>query len=80
MLWRSMFYIPGDITLHGYEVEKRYVEIVEWVRSAVHIPIAVKLNPYFSNMGKMAADLSFAGANGLVLFNRFTNRILISIL
>ncbi|HRD07399.1 MAG: dihydroorotate dehydrogenase-like protein [Saprospiraceae bacterium] len=67
----NVFYIPGDITLHGYEVEKRYVEIVEWVRSAVHIPIAVKLNPYFSNMGKMAADLSFAGANGLVLFNRF---------
>ncbi|HMS98661.1 MAG TPA: dihydroorotate dehydrogenase-like protein [Saprospiraceae bacterium] len=67
----NVFYIPADIATSGAEVEKRYVEIVEWVRSAVHIPIAVKLNPYFSNMGKVASDLSYAGANGLTLFNRF---------
>ncbi len=67
----NVFYIAADVEMGGRVVEERYVDIVEMVRSAVQIPIAVKLNPYFSAMGSVARDLADAGANGLVLFNRF---------
>jgi len=52
-------------------VEQRYLDIVREVRSTVRIPIAVKLPPYFSSPAHMAAELVRAGADGLVLFNRF---------
>ena len=52
-------------------MERTYIEIVEEVRSVVTIPLAVKLGPYFSNMAYMASKLETAGADGLVLFNRF---------
>ncbi|MBK6933139.1 MAG: dihydroorotate dehydrogenase-like protein [Saprospirales bacterium] len=67
----NVFYIAADIHQEGRLVEERYLEIVESVRSTVKIPVAVKLNPYFSAMGNMARELVLAGANGLVLFNRF---------
>lgn len=67
----NVFYIPGDIRLTGQQVEQRYIDIVSTVRKQVHIPIAVKLNPYFSATGHMAKQISDAGANALVLFNRF---------
>jgi len=53
------------------EVERTYVEIVETVKSVVTIPVAVKLGPFFSNMAHMARRLDWAGADALVLFNRF---------
>jgi dihydroorotate dehydrogenase (fumarate) len=55
----------------GADVEQTYVEILRAVKSAVGIPVAVKLGPYFSNMANMAKRLDEAGANALVLFNRF---------
>jgi len=55
----------------GREVEDRYIAILEAVKQAVRIPVAVKLSPYFSAMGHMAGRLVEAGADGLVLFNRF---------
>jgi dihydroorotate dehydrogenase (fumarate) len=55
----------------GYEVEQQYVDIVRAVKSSVRIPVAIKLSPFFSNMAHMAKWLEDAGANGLVLFNRF---------
>ncbi|MDX1942115.1 MAG: dihydroorotate dehydrogenase-like protein [Saprospiraceae bacterium] len=67
----NVFYIPADIRLTGSEVEQRYLSIISEVRKNVHIPIAVKLNPYFSAPGHMAKQISDAGANALVLFNRF---------
>jgi dihydroorotate dehydrogenase (fumarate) len=67
----NIYYLPTDIELAGSEVEQNYINIVSTVRSAVSIPIAVKLSPYFSNMANMAKLLAEAGANGLVLFNRF---------
>jgi dihydroorotate dehydrogenase (fumarate) len=67
----NIFYIPGDLTLTGREVEQRYVEIVQAVRGAVGVPIAVKMNPFFSAIGEMALRFVDAGADGLVLFNRF---------
>jgi dihydroorotate dehydrogenase (fumarate) len=67
----NVFYIPADINLDGRAVEQRYIDIVRQVRSAVKMPVAIKLNPYFSAMGNMALQLKQAGANALVLFNRF---------
>lgn len=67
----NIFFIPGDVSLAAAAVEHRYVHIVEMVKATVKIPVAVKLNPYFSSMGNMAMKLQQAGANALVLFNRF---------
>jgi dihydroorotate dehydrogenase (fumarate) len=67
----NIFFIPADIAISGREVEERYVRIVSRVKRAVDIPIAVKLSPFFSSIGEMARWLVEAGADGLVLFNRF---------
>ena len=67
----NVFYIPADIHLNGQEVEKRYLDIIRLVKSAVDLPVAIKLNPYFSAMGNMAAQAAAAGADALVMFNRF---------
>ncbi|MBM4086960.1 MAG: dihydroorotate dehydrogenase-like protein [Planctomycetes bacterium] len=67
----NIYYIPTDMDLGAAEVEKTYVEILQAVKSEVTIPVAVKLSPFFSNMANMAKRLDAAGANGLVLFNRF---------
>jgi dihydroorotate dehydrogenase (fumarate) len=67
----NVFYIPADIRISGPEVEQRYLDIVAAVKSRVKIPVAFKLNPYFSATGSMAARLAGAGADALVLFNRF---------
>ncbi|CAN5528895.1 dihydroorotate dehydrogenase-like protein [soil metagenome] len=67
----NVYFIPADIQMTSNDVEKRYVDIVELVRSTVSIPIAVKLNPYFSSIGNMSQKLSKAGADALVFFNRF---------
>jgi dihydroorotate dehydrogenase (fumarate) len=67
----NIFFIPADLTITGREVEQRYEDIVSAVSAAVSIPVAVKLNPFFSAMGEMAGRLVSAGARGLVLFNRF---------
>ena len=53
------------------EVEQRHVEILTTVKAVVSVPVAVKLSPYFSSTGEMAQRLDRAGADGLVLFNRF---------
>jgi dihydroorotate dehydrogenase (fumarate) len=55
----------------GADVEARYLEILYRVKSSINIPVAVKLSPYFSSFAHVAASLARAGANGLVLFNRF---------
>ena len=67
----NIFYIPADVSVSGREVEDRYVRIVRRVKGAVGIPVAVKLSPFFSSTGEMARRLVEAGADGLVLFNRF---------
>ena len=50
----NIFFIPGDIHVSSSEVEHRYLNIITEVRNTVKIPVAVKLNPYFSSMGNMA--------------------------
>ena len=67
----NIFYIPADVRLSGAEVEQRYIDIIRLLKKTVKIPIAVKMNPYFSAMGHMALQMQEAGADGLVLFNRF---------
>ena len=67
----NIYYIPADLTTSGREVEQRYIEIVKAVKAAVSIPVAVKLSPFFSAIGSMAKALDDAGADALVLFNRF---------
>ena len=67
----NIYYIPTDMDQSGTDVEKNYVEILNAVKSAISIPVAVKLSPFFSNFANMAKRLDQAGANGLVLFNRF---------
>ena len=67
----NIYYIAADESLSGADVEQNYVEILKAVREQVTIPIAVKLGPYFSSLANFARRLDDAGANGLVLFNRF---------
>jgi len=67
----NVYYIPSDMELSGGNVEQTYIDILRSVKSAVKIPVSIKLSPYFSNMANMARRLDDAGANGLVLFNRF---------
>lgn len=67
----NIYYIPTDMDMTSAQVEHSYLDILKSVRSAVHIPVAVKLSPFFTNFANMAKRLDLAGANGLVLFNRF---------
>lgn len=63
--------LPGDSHVSGRDVEQRHLDILAGVKAAVTVPVAVKLNPYFSATADMARSLDLGGADGLVLFNRF---------
>jgi dihydroorotate dehydrogenase (fumarate) len=67
----NIYYVPGDPGLSGRDVEQRHVDILTAVKAEVTVPVAVKLSPYFSSTGDVALRLDAAGADGLVLFNRF---------
>jgi dihydroorotate dehydrogenase (fumarate) len=67
----NIYQLPGDPMVSGRDVERRHVEILTAVKAAVSVPVAVKLSPYFSSTGELALRLDRAGADGLVLFNRF---------
>jgi len=67
----NVYYIPTDSKLKAADVEKIYVDVLKAVKSAVRIPVAAKLSPYFSSPANMAKKLDETGANALVLFNRF---------
>jgi dihydroorotate dehydrogenase (fumarate) len=80
----NIYYLPGDPPppthlpvpphapfISGSDVERRHVEILTTVKAVVTVPVAVKLSPYFSSTGEMTRRLDLAGADGLVLFNRF---------
>lgn len=67
----NVYYIATDPDMSGPQVEQMYADLVRDVRGSLKIPIAVKLGPYFSSMASVARRLDQAGANGLVLFNRF---------
>lgn len=67
----NIYYIPTDPTVDSADVEQMYLNIVREVKATVKIPIAVKVGPYFSSFANMAHKLEAAGANALVIFNRF---------
>jgi dihydroorotate dehydrogenase (fumarate) len=67
----NIYFIPSDMMLEGAKIEENYLDILKLVKESVSIPVAIKLSPYFSNMANMAKKLDDAGANALVLFNRF---------
>lgn len=67
----NIYYVPTDPNVTSAEVEENYINILRAVKAEVTIPVAIKLSPFFSNMANMAKRLDSAGANALVLFNRF---------
>jgi dihydroorotate dehydrogenase (fumarate) len=67
----NVYAVPASAELTGFEVEEGCLDVVRAVRAAVSIPVAVKLSPYFSSFANVAVRLERAGADALVLFNRF---------
>jgi len=67
----NVYHVAADPAQDGAAVENRYLETLRAVKSTVKIPVAMKLSPFFSSMANMAQRLDKAGADGLVLFNRF---------
>ena len=67
----NMYYLPADPELTGQELEDNYVDLVAEVKAAISIPLAVKLSPFITSLPNFARRLVTAGADGLVLFNRF---------
>ena len=67
----NIYFIPTNTEIDGAEVEELYTDIIREVKTAVHIPVAAKLSPFFSNLANMAKRLDQIGTDGLVLFNRF---------
>jgi dihydroorotate dehydrogenase (fumarate) len=67
----NVFFIPANIFERGWEVQRRYFDILQAVKDAVDLPVAMKLSPYFSAIGNFVSELDRAGADGFVLFNRF---------
>lgn len=67
----NLYWIPADISSTGAEIEAHYLEVVRRVKSQTNLPLAVKISPFFSSPANMAQRLTEAGADALVLFNRF---------
>jgi dihydroorotate dehydrogenase (fumarate) len=67
----NLYYLPTEPDLTSIELEDTYIQLVADVRATVKIPLAVKLSPFFTALPNLARRFTKAGANGLVLFNRF---------
>ena len=67
----NVYRLPAEFSRTSAEVEQSYVNLVEQVKGSVDLPLAVKIGPYFSSIPDMARRLQDAGADGLVMFNRF---------
>lgn len=67
----NLYYLPVASTLTSTELEETYINLVGDIRKSIKIPMAVKLSPFFTALPNMAKRLVDAGADGLVLFNRF---------
>jgi dihydroorotate dehydrogenase (fumarate) len=67
----NLYAVAADPRFGAAELEARYLELVAAVRAAVTVPLAVKLSPFFTALANLAVRMVDAGADGLVLFNRF---------
>ena len=69
----NIFIMPFGFDINCDETEQKYYSILRKVKKEIIIPVAVKINPYFSNLGKIIMNLETEGAKGVVLFNRFAS-------
>jgi dihydroorotate dehydrogenase (fumarate) len=67
----NVYYVPTNPNLTGSEIETMYVDVLKAVKESVTVPVAMKLSPFFTSTANMAKRLDNAGADALVLFNRF---------
>jgi dihydroorotate dehydrogenase (fumarate) len=67
----NVYFIPADPASSSADIEKLYIDLVTEIRHTVTIPVAVKVGPFFSAFANMAQRLEAAGANAIILFNRF---------
>jgi dihydroorotate dehydrogenase (fumarate) len=67
----NIYYIPTDVEMAAVEVEKHYADLVAAVKQSISVPLAVKIGPYFTSMPGLLKRISEAGADAIVLFNRF---------
>jgi dihydroorotate dehydrogenase (fumarate) len=67
----NVYMLATDVNKSSQDIEKTYIEILKLVKSTVKIPVTMKLSPYFSSLAGFAKNLDDAGADGLLLFNRF---------
>jgi dihydroorotate dehydrogenase (fumarate) len=67
----NIYYLPTDLEMTAQKVEEMYFDLVSHVKASVRVPVAVKLGPFFTALAHFATRLDAAGADGLVLFNRF---------
>ena len=67
----NIYYLPTDPEVTSEQLEKSYIDLVKKVKRSIRLPLAVKLSPYFTALPNFAKHLVEAGADGLVLFNRF---------
>lgn len=69
----NIFVMPFNFEKNSAEIEQVYYDILKKVKSLVKIPVSVKISPYFANLGSVIVNLEKNGANGVVLFNRFSS-------
>ena len=67
----NIYKVAADVDVNGRHIEDQYLDLVEEIRAEIDVPLAVKVGPFFSSPANMARRLEAAGADGLVLFNRF---------
>ena len=67
----NTYYIATDPDIPGADVEQMYLDVVRDVKASIHIPLAVKVGPFFSSFANVAMKMAREGADGLVVFNRF---------
>jgi dihydroorotate dehydrogenase (fumarate) len=67
----NVYFVPTDPAVSAGQIESQYLALVSEIRSRISIPLAVKIGPYFTSLPHMAQSLAKAGADGLVLFNRY---------
>lgn len=67
----NVYYLPTDPDENSHLIESRYFDVMKAVKAHVSVPVSIKLGPYFTNIARIAGGLANAGADGLVLFNRF---------
>ncbi|MBF0570659.1 MAG: dihydroorotate dehydrogenase-like protein [Candidatus Omnitrophica bacterium] len=67
----NIYFLATDPSISSLQVENVYIDTLKAIKQNVSIPVAIKIGPYFSSMANMAKRLDEAGANALVLFNRF---------